>query len=170
MVNQRKTREIKLNSYQSKVCERVLELLMAYQDNDGIKLFEQFKGHIFYKAKLSIPTSKYPAMFLSIDSVTREPMGIKRQDWWIMNLKISLYTLDHSENDMDFHYKCVEGIDRVCRVNPHLHIAGKDDLSIHKADLEDASYDFLYGDSVVISESESTIGIRTKLCLANQIS
>lgn len=170
MPNQRKTREIKLNSYQSKVCERFLELLMAYKDNDGVNLFEQFKGHVFYKAKLSIPTSKYPAMFLVIDGVTREPMGIKRQDWWIMNLRVVIYTLDHSENDMDFHYKCIEGIDRVCRVNPHLHIDGKTDLSIHKADLEDAVYDFSFGDGFVISESESTVGIRTKLCLANQIS
>lgn len=170
MANPRKTREIKLTSYQSKVCERILELLMAYEDNEGVKLFEVFKGKVFYNAKLSIPTSKYPSMSIHISDLSREPFAIKRQDWWIMNVKVMIYTLDHSENDMNFHYKCIEGIDRVCRVNPHLHITGKPELSIHKADLEDAIFNFAFGDNAIISESESTIGVRTKLCLANQIS
>lgn len=168
--NQRKVREIKLSSYQSKVCERLLELLMEYEDNEGVKFFQIFKGKVFYNAKLSIPTSKYPSLSIHISDLSREPLAIRRTDWWVMSIKVIVYTLDHSENDMDFHYKCVEGIDRVCRVNPHLHIDGKPDLSIHKADLEDASFTFAFGDKAIISESESTVVVRTKLCLASQIS
>lgn len=170
MANERKTREIKLTSYQSKVAQRIVELLMDFEDNNGVKFFEQFKGNIFYNAKQSIPESKYPALFVYDDGLTREPFGIKRQDWWVMDYKILIYTLDHSENDMDFHYKCVEAVDRVCRENPRMHIAGKEDLSIHKGDVEDASYEFAFGDNFVISETEMSIGIRTKVCLANQLS
>ena len=170
MVNQRKVREIKKTSYQSKVCERILELLMAYEDNEGVKFFQVFKGSVFYNAKLSLPTSNYPIMSIYIASGSRDPFALKRQDWWVMNVNVSILTLDHSENDMDFHYKCIEGIDRVCRVNPHLHIEGKADIGVHKADLEDWNYSFARGDKAIISESESTIGVMRKQCLANQIS
>lgn len=163
-------REIKNDSYMSKCVERVVKLLMDYTDLHGDKIFEQFKGKIFYNTKLSIPTSKYPALFVYIGDVSREPFGIKRQDLWNINVRLLLYTLDHSENDMDIHYKWVEGIDRVFRVNPRMHITGDIDLGIHKGDLESASFNFAFGDNFVISETDATITIKTKLCLANQIS
>ena len=145
-------------------------MLIAYEDNDGVKIFEQFKGHIYYNAKLSIPTSKYPAMFVYIADVSREPFAIKRTDWWNITVKVLLYTLDHSENDMDYHYKWTEGIDRVFRVNPRMHLDGDEDLSIHKGDLESSIFNFAFGDNFVISETDATVMIKTKLCLANQIS
>ena len=145
-------------------------MLFAYEDNNGVKIFEQFKGKVFYNAKLSIPTSKYPAMFIFVDDGSREPLAIKRQDWWIINVKVMIYTLDHSENSMDDHYKWVEGIDRVCRVNPRWVLDGEEDLRIHKGDLETFTYDFARGDNFVVSETDATVGVRTKLCLANQIS
>ena len=169
-MNNQPTRQIKLNSYQSKVCERALQMLMAYEDNEGVKIFEQFKGKIFYNSKLSVPTSKYPALFIYVGDVSREPFAIKRQDWWNINLKIMMYTLDHSENDMDIHYKWVEGLDRVFRTNPRMHLDGEEDLSIHKGDVESVSYNFAFGDSFVISETDATITVKTKLCLANQMS
>ena len=163
-------REMKLDSYLSQCCERIIKMLMEYQDLHGVKIFEPFKGKIFYNAKLSIPTSKYPAMFVYVGDVSREPFAIKRTDWWNINFKVLLYTLDHSENDMDNHYKWTEGADRVFRTNPRMHITGEADLSIHKGDLENISYNFAFGDNFVISESELTITVKTKLCLANQIS
>ena len=145
-------------------------MLMDYEDNDGNKIFQQFKGKVYYNAKLSIPTSKYPAMFIFVDDGSREPFAIKRTDWWIINVKVMIYTLDHSENSMDDHYKWVEGIDRVCRVNPRWVISGEEDLHIHKGDLEAFTYDFARGDNFVVSETDATVTVRTKLCLANQIS
>lgn len=168
MAEQRVTREIKLSSYQSKVCERLVRMLMAYDDNEGVKIFEQFKGSIFYNAKRSTPT--YPVMYVFVESGSREPLAIKRQDWWAVNVKVFFYTKDPSENSMDDHYKWVEGLDRVCRVNPRWHIDGEEDLAIHKGDLETWSLTFDYGESFVISETEATVTVRTKLCLANQIS
>lgn len=164
------TREMKYDSYQSKVCKRLLEMLMNYTDNNGVKIFERFKGHIFYNAKKSIPTSNYPALFIFVDTGNREPFGIRRQDLWNINIKVYFYTLDHSENSMDDHYKWVEGLDRVCRINPRWHISGKEDLSIHKGDLNDYNFDFAFGDNFVISETEADVIVMTKLCLANQVS
>ena len=165
-----KEREMRYSSYQSRVCKRLLEMLMAYEDNDGNKIFEQFKGHIYYNAKLSIPESKYPALFIFIDNTTRDPFAIKRTDWWEMQVKVMLYTLDHSENDMDDHYKWAEGIDRVCRVNPRWVLDGGEDLQIHKGDMENVSFNFAFGENFVISETDATVAVRTKLCLAKQIS
>lgn len=170
MANERKTREIKMSSYQSQICKRILEFLMSYEDNEGVKIFEQFKGHIFYNMKQSIPKAYFPALFIYVDGGSREPFGIKRQDWWVLDVKVMIYTKDETENDMDDHYKWVEGIDRVCRTNPRLHIDGSADLSVHKADLENWTFDFAHGDEFLISETDATIGIRTKMCLANQVS
>lgn len=170
MAEQEKVREMKYKSYQSKVCKRVLELLMAYEDNDGVKIFEIFKGKVTYNAKKSIPESKYPNLAIYCQNVTRDPFAIKRQDLWNINVKVVIYTMDASENDMDDIYKWAEGIDRVCRVNPRLHLEGSEDLSINKADLEDASYEFAFGDNFIISEMEANMKVQTKLCLANQIS
>ena len=158
--------------YQAKVLERIVALLLEYEDNDNVKIFKAFQdsGGIFYNAKKSIPTSRYPALWIWDTSVGRESFGIKRQDWWVLDIKILMFTYDNSENDMNLHYKWVEGIDRVCRTNPHLHKAGGDDLGIHKADLEDASYQFAFEGNFVISETECSIPVRTKMCLANQIS
>ena len=169
MVNE-KVREIKMSSWQSKVCQRFINMIMTYEDNNGVKIFEKFKSRIYYNAKKSIPSSKYPAMFVFFDGGNREPFGIRRQDWWMSNLKVIIYTLDHSENDMDDHYKWTEGIERVCRLNPRWVLEGDEDLSIHKGDLESFSYDFAFGDNFVISETDHTIGLRLKLCPANQIS
>jgi len=143
---------------------------MDYEDNDGVKIFEKFKGRMFYNAKKSIPSTKYPALFVYIEGGSREPFGIKRQDMWNLNLKVMIYTLDHSENDMDDHYKYVEGLDRVCRVNPRWFITGADDLQIHKGDLETFAFNFAFGENFVISETDATVAVSTKLCLANQIS
>lgn len=157
-------------SYQTKVCNRILELLMAYKTNEGERIFEKFKGNIFLNAKQSIPSSKYPALFIFIAEGSREPLAIKRQDWWNLTVKVMIYTLDHSENDMDDHYIWAEGLDRVFRVNPRATIEGKEDLQIHKADLQDWKFNFAFGDEFLISETEATVAIKTKLCLANQIS
>jgi hypothetical protein len=145
-------------------------MVMEYSDNDGKKIFEQFKGKIFYNAKLSIPTSKYPALFVYVGDISREPFALKRQDWWVINFKFLLYTLDHSENDMDDHYKWAEGLDRVFRLNPRMHLTGEEDLGIHKGDVESVAFNFAFGDNFVISETDATITIRTKLCPANQMS
>jgi len=170
VANQRPTRELKYDSYQSKVVKRLVEMLMEYEDNHGNKIFEQFKGNIFYNTKKSIPDTRYPALFIFVDSGSREPFGIKRQDIWNLPVKVMLYTLDRSENDMDDHYKWIEGLDRVCRVNPRWHLDGKEDLSIHKGDLDSWAYNFAFGDNFVISETDATVNVMTKMCLANQIS
>ena len=145
-------------------------MLFDYEDNDGVKIFQQFKGKVFYNAKLSIPTSKYPALFIFVDDGNREPFAIKRQDWWLINVKVMIYTLDPSENSMDDHYKWIEGIDRVCRVNPRWVLDGEEDLQVHKGDLENWAYEFARGDNFVVSETDATVTVMTKLCLANQIS
>jgi len=168
VANQRKTREIKLQSYQSKVCERLVRMLMDYQDNEGVKIFEQFKGQIFYNYKKSTPT--YPAMSINVSSGNRDPLAIKRQDWWNITITVFFVTKDPSENSMDDHYKWIEGLDRVCRVNPRWHIDGEPDLAIHKGDLESWSLEFGSGKSYVMSETEATVNVKTKLCLAKQIS
>lgn len=143
-------------------------MLLEYEDCDSVKIFKQFKGR-FYNARKTIPTSKYPAIFVHVESVARESFGIRRQDLWNMTVKVMLYTLDHSENDMNDHYAWVQGIDRVCRENPHLALTGGDDLSIQKADLETAAYNFAHGENFMISETDATIIAQTKLCLANKI-
>lgn len=168
MANQKKTRTIKLSSYQSQVCARLLKLLLEYEDCNDEKIFEQFKGK-FYNAKQTIPDSKFPAIFIYISSADRQPFGIRRQDLWNLTVKVQMYTLDHAENDMNQHYAWVQGLDRVCRENPHLFIDGDDDLSIQKADLETAAYDFASGDEFLVSETDATVMVQTKLCLANKI-
>ena len=154
--------------YQGEVVKRLIQLMMDYEDNQGIKIFEQFKGHIFYNPKRSTPT--YPAMFIFVGSGNREPLAIKRQDWWNIDIKVYFYTKDPTETSMNDHYKWIEGLDRVCRVNPRWDLDGEPDLAIHKGDLETWNFDFTYGDNFVISETEATVTVRTKVCLANQIS
>ncbi|MHA1136511.1 MAG: hypothetical protein ACTSSE_08495 [Candidatus Thorarchaeota archaeon] len=161
-------RDIKLRSYQARVCERLVRMLMDYEDNDGVKIFEQFKGHIFYNAKKSTPT--YPAMYVFVDGGSRDPLAIKRQDWWNIEVKVFMYTKDPSENSMDDHYLWTEGLDRVCRINPHWYIDGEEDLGIHKGDLQNWEYEFAYGEKFVFSETEATINVSRKQCLANKIS
>jgi len=154
--------------YQGEVVKRLIQLMMDYTDNQGIKIFEQFKGHIYLNPILSAPT--YPAMSINVSSGNREPLAIKRQDWWNLNLTVFFVTKDPSENSMNDHYKWIEGLDRVCRVNPRWDLDGEPDLAIHKGDLETWNFTFDHGDSFIISETEATVTVRTKVCLANQIS
>lgn len=156
---------LKDDSYQSKLLKRLWDLMLPYENDASIKIFEKFKG-VYYNARKSLPDQRFPAVFLYVDSIGRDPFAIKRTDWWMVRATVVFYTKDHNENSMDQHYLWVEGLDRVCRVNPRLGgISG-----VHKTDLDDVDYTFGYGKVYVMSETKCTVNIRTKLCLAKKLS